>query len=241
MTSLSPHGRAVLEGARRALHPTAADRERVANALRARLGPQVLAPDLSSGLSPVAAGLHIIPVATTAACLLGGVLLLALGLRASMPARIANPRQARVVEVPTSPHTSAPDEPAQVVSPLYAALPPQDARRPRQAVLRKHDSLAQEVSLLSRATSAVKAGRPNDALRAVDAHEQRFQHGLLGQERRAAKAQALCLLGRVAEGRAEIAHLTSGSPAASRAQEVCDGASSRAAALPHGAAGREVP
>jgi hypothetical protein len=240
MTSLSPHGRALLEEARRALHPTAADRERVANALRARLGPQVLAPDLSSGLSPVAAGLHVVPVATTAACLLGGALLLALGLRASEPARTANPRQASA-EAPTSPHPSAPNEPARVVPPLSAALPPQDAKRPRQAVLRKHDRLAQEVSLLSRATSAVKAGRPNDALRAVDAHEHRFQHGLLGQERRAAKAQALCLLGRVAEGRAEIAHLTSGSPAASRAREVCDDASSRAAAHPHAPAPREVP
>jgi hypothetical protein len=44
----------------------------------------------------------------------------------------------------------------------------------------------------------------------------------LSEERRSARAQALCRLGRVAEGRAEQAHLSPGSPAALQAKHACD-------------------
>jgi hypothetical protein len=47
---------------------------------------------------------------------------------------------------------------------------------------------------------------------------------LLEEERRSATAQALCMLGRVAEGRAEQRHLAPQSPAASRAKQACDAA-----------------
>jgi hypothetical protein len=77
---------------------------------------------------------------------------------------------------------------------------------------------------LSRATSALRAGRPAAALRTLAEHQRRFPAGALVEERSAAKAQALCLLGRVEEGRAELARLTPQSPAAATAQQVCDGA-----------------
>jgi hypothetical protein len=226
MSSLSPQGRALLEGARRALRPAAAARERVASALRVRLGQEVLEPDLSSGLSSGTVAL-VVPMAMAATCLLGGALLLGWGLRGSAPVR-TDPMPRTTLDAAAN-SASASDEPARVAPPRQAAPRAPDATRPRQVVLRTGDRLAQEVSLLSRATSALKAGHPNHALKAVDAHEQRFPQGLLEQERRAAKAQALCLLGRVAKGRAELSHLASESPTASRAREVCDGASSRAA------------
>jgi hypothetical protein len=84
------------------------------------------------------------------------------------------------------------------------------------------DALTLEVALLSRAISSLSAGRPGDALKTLNEHQRQFPHGILDQERRAAKAQALCSLGRVAEGRSELARLTPRSPAADRARQVCD-------------------
>jgi hypothetical protein len=94
------------------------------------------------------------------------------------------------------------------------------------AVLPRRDRLALEVALLSRATSALSSGRFADALNALNQHQREFPNGLLSEERRAAKAQALCSLGRVAEGRSQLSHLASHSPVASRAKQVCDAASS---------------
>jgi hypothetical protein len=84
------------------------------------------------------------------------------------------------------------------------------------------DRLAEEVALLSRATKALRAGRAGEALRALDEHQSRFPRGALSEERRAAKAEALCSLGRVSEGRAELGRLAPQSPAAARAKQVCD-------------------
>jgi hypothetical protein len=78
------------------------------------------------------------------------------------------------------------------------------------------------VVLLSRATTALRAGRAVEALKALDEHQSRFPRGALGEERRAAKAQALCSLGRMSEGRAELARLAPESPALARAKQVCD-------------------
>jgi hypothetical protein len=58
-------------------------------------------------------------------------------------------------------------------------------------------------------------------LRALEVHQRRFPAGALTEERRAAKAQALCLLGRVDEGKAELRKLDARSPAAARGQQVC--------------------
>jgi len=77
------------------------------------------------------------------------------------------------------------------------------------------------VALLSRATSALRAGRAADALTLLNEHQHKFPKGVLSEERRAAKAQALCSLGRQTEGRAELARLAPHSPAAIRAQQAC--------------------
>jgi hypothetical protein len=75
--------------------------------------------------------------------------------------------------------------------------------------------------LLSRATSDLHRGNAADALKVLNEHGREFPNGLLSEERRGARAQALCLLGRTSEARAELAHLTPQSPAAARAQQVC--------------------
>jgi hypothetical protein len=91
-------------------------------------------------------------------------------------------------------------------------------------VPRGPDQLTLEVALLSKATSALSSGRAGDALKVLNEHQREFPHGLLGVERRSAKAQALCLLGRLPEGRAELLLLSSQPLAASRVKRVCDAA-----------------
>jgi hypothetical protein len=102
--------------------------------------------------------------------------------------------------------------------------PPVPASSDRQTPSTRpaEDRLAQEVALLARATSSLHAGRPADALKALDEYQRRFPKGLLTEERRAARAQALCSLGRQSEAASELARLAPQSPAAARAKQVCD-------------------
>ena len=91
----------------------------------------------------------------------------------------------------------------------------------RRSPSRSEDHLAREVALLSRASSELLAARPAAALQALDEHARRFPDGVLSQERAAARARALCALGRTKEGQAELAKLTPGSPHAARAAKAC--------------------
>jgi hypothetical protein len=115
--------------------------------------------------------------------------------------------------------TPAPAETAIAVAPAASVVTP-SVVAPTPSVPR--DSLAQEVLLLSRATSALRAGHAGEALKALGEYQRKFPSGALTEERRAAKAQALCISKRVSEGRTELAHLAPGSPAAARARQVCD-------------------
>jgi hypothetical protein len=67
----------------------------------------------------------------------------------------------------------------------------------------------------------LNAGRAAEALKLLDEHQRKFPGGLLTEERRAARAQALCSLGRTSEAKSELARLAPRSPAAARAEEVC--------------------
>jgi len=224
MTTLDPNARALIEAGRRALRSTAGDRERIEAALRTRLGDAALPPD--AGVTQVAttASWQALAGAAIGVCVLAGVAFYALRPTPSAPEP----------EVRSAPHRPAPqttpaDPPSAVperAAPAHSIVPP--STPPASASPRARDSLAREVALLSRATSALRAGRPAAALRTLADHQRRFPTGALVEERRAAKAQALCLLGRVGEGRAELARLTPQSPAAATAQQVCDGAVSAA-------------
>jgi hypothetical protein len=158
--------------------------------------------------------------------LLGGAAFLALrpgGSNTASPAS-DSPRASVVAPAVTSPlanDSPAPPASAFEVEPgAPAVTSPGEA--PVSRLARSQDALAQEVVLLSKAASDLRAGRSGEALKALDEHQRRFPHGTLTLERRAAKAQALCALKRVSEGRAELAHLAPQSPAAARARQVCD-------------------
>ena len=92
---------------------------------------------------------------------------------------------------------------------------------------RAQSSLSEEIALLSRAETDLHAGRPENALRSLDEHERRFPHGTLEPERIAARAQALCALGRFAEAQApleQLARTAPHSPNEERARQACQNA-----------------
>ena len=251
---LSPKARALIQEYRNAPRPTAADRQRVAAALRARLGSTVLPmPPLHHRLMG-SRRWQVRSASALGLCVIGSVLFLvrrpiaAAGpatQERSMPLEVALPSAATVVS--NQPLETARPSTVAVPSsqPLESVRPSTDASESsapvtpvRQvqattATLRRkvapggpaQDSLAQEVALLSGAASQVRSGQAAQALLALDEHERRFPNGALGEERHAAKAQALCLLQRFGEGRAELALLAAGSPTAAHAKEVCDSVS----------------
>lgn len=224
MTDLDPAARALVEAGRRALRSGAGDRERIEAALRARLGDAALPPD--AGVSQVAttASWQVLAGAAIGVCVLAGVAFYALRPAPSAPAPDARPAPHRPAPqtTPASPPSAVPEPPAPAQSIAPPAAPPAPASPPAR------DALAREVALLSRATSALRAGHLEAALRILADHQRRFPTGALVEERRAAKAQALCLLGRIDEGRAELARLTPRTPAAATAQQVCNDAVSTA-------------
>jgi hypothetical protein len=86
------------------------------------------------------------------------------------------------------------------------------------------DPLVEEIAILSRATSALRAGKPAEGLRLLNDHQRKFPNGRLAEERRAARIQALCALGMRPEAEAELARLAQSSPRSphlARAQRAC--------------------
>jgi hypothetical protein len=224
LSLLSPKARALVEAGKGAARPSAADRERIQAALRSRLGPEALgseASGASTATSTGAAGPGWPLVAGVIAGLgaVGGLLFLALR---------APEVQERPPEVVPPAVTAAPAivsvssaRPVEAPSPPSSAPPVASSEAPTPAARSKQDRLSQEVALLSSATKSLNAGRAAEALKVLDEHQRKFPGGLLTEERRAARAQALCSLGRISEAKSELARLAPRSPAAARVQQVC--------------------
>jgi hypothetical protein len=81
--------------------------------------------------------------------------------------------------------------------------------------------LASEVAILSHATRELHAGRATEALKSLDEYHRKFPKGLLSEEQCAARAQALCALGRFDEANTKLAGLSPQSPLAVRAKQFC--------------------
>ncbi|MET0793223.1 MAG: hypothetical protein ABW061_17005 [Polyangiaceae bacterium] len=218
LSELSPKARALMDAGRGAFDPTAADRARIQDALRVQLGAAVLPPEVTPvSATPFRPSLQLISGVVVGACVVGGALFFAL--RGAAP--VATPPKAPAVPVvAVQPVAPAADLEAQAegVAPPASAVPVAPAK---PAARLAQDSLAEELSLLSRATSALHSGRAAEALRLLNEHARKFPNGVLSEERRAARVQALCLVGRTTEGRAELARLAPQSPAAARAKQVC--------------------
>jgi hypothetical protein len=221
MGSLNHDASAVVRAGRSALRATGADRDRIEAALSARLGPHAFPPTVNVPAATRMVTLRAVATAAVGACVVGGAILFASrpaprsperaptsidGSQAARPVAPANEAPAVTVEPPLVPSASSADPPS---APVVSAP-------------RRQDALTQEVALMSRAVAALNAGRAGDALASLNEHERAFPRGILSADRQAAKAQALCSLGRLSEGRAQLAHLSAQSPAASRAKQVCD-------------------
>jgi len=230
--ALSPKARALVQAHRDAHRPTAADRQRVAAALRARLGssvlplerpiPNRLVSTVGQRRSATALGL----------CVVGSVLFLARrpGTAGGSGSQILN-KSAQATLASTA--TALSSEPAASSEALVPALRKADSPAPghpppKVRAAPAQDTLAQEVLLLSSAASQLSSGQPALALRTLEQHQRRFSRGVLCEERNAAKARALCQLQRLSEGRATLSLLVAGSPIAERVKQDCDSVASQA-------------
>ena len=223
MGSLNGEASQVVRAGRSALRATGTDSERVQRALATRLGPHAFPPTHPVTSSARLRALRAIAGVAMGAGTMGGVLYAATARpNEGTTASVVRPHR-QVARASTQPLASPPAEPGTDATP---AAEPTVSAEPTSAspvsAPRRQDALTQEVALLSRAVSALNAGRAGDALATLNEHQRRFPRGILGPDRKAAKAQALCSLGRLREGRAELAYLSAKSPAAGRAKHACD-------------------
>ncbi len=231
--SLSPKARALIRANRDVRRPTVADRERVAAALRARLGPTVLPIEIPIAAPLISADVQRWFASAFGVCIVGSVVFLAQ--RAETAHESQTQTRDKSVEVvpsaiPTSvpsPMSAGPETPV-THQPKTAAPAPRHASAKVALPPAAQDTLAQELALLTGAASQLNSGRASAALLALDEHQRRFSHGVLSDERNVAKARALCALRRFEEGRAALARLPAGTPAAARVKEECDSAWARA-------------
>jgi len=217
MASLSLEAQELARATRLALKPSADDRARVFEALLLKLGGGPLgagprAPEAARGIlvkaTAVLVGLGVA----------GGALHLASRPEPESP-------KTRVIP-PHQPAAASPPAPVEDLSDKTVPEPPLAEVPPKRAPLRVRttDNLAQEVAILSQASSDLHAGRPVDALKALEEHQRRFPTGALAEERTAARIRALCALGRVNEAQTDLTMLSRSipdSPHLARARKVC--------------------
>jgi hypothetical protein len=221
LSDLSPKAEDLVGAARAALQPSEADRQRVLEALMPQIGGT---PDAG------------VPAASSATAAVRGVVMKALAVLAGLGVVggvsffVLRPQPR-----PAAPIIEPPAAPAPALTPVIVEpqreldLPQAPAVKKTRTVPRSADSLAQEVAILSRASTELHAGRPAAALAALADHQNKFPNGVLIEERRAARVQALCALGRNQEAKAELvqlARIAPNSPHAARVRKACgfDGA-----------------
>jgi hypothetical protein len=218
MSELSPRARQVLQSSVK--RATLADRERIQNALRGKLGATTLAAADGGGVAPARARWRFVSSAIVGVGLIGGAVFFT-ARHEPEGAVTARPAAASVVTSDSVTPVALPVE-SGAVSVLPAAVAPE---LPAPSARPAPDRLAQEVAFLERATSALHAGRAGAALKILDEYQRKFPNGMLGLERSAARAQALCSLGRRSEAQADLARLPAQSPGVARAKQVCDASS----------------
>jgi len=225
MSELSPEARGLVDDGHTVLRPSSRDRARVKAALAARLGgAALLLPHQANAAAAVPKSLFVLHslYAVSAGV---GVGLLAVGgyfLSHSSPGLVEGPpvKPAAIATVKPQPLPVLSGNPAPTeAEPPIAPAPLLPARKQTPA-----DRFAEEVAILSKATSELRAGRANDGLKLLEEHERKFPSGRLAEERRAARIQALCALGKLPEAEAELARLKASSPRSphlARAQRAC--------------------
>jgi hypothetical protein len=226
MNNLSPSAQQLVRAGAKAARPSEADRARLFEALRGRLGDSTMLGEPSAAVSRSAAraaSIKLSALTVGLALFVGGVVV---ALRTGPRSSTAPSMQLSRLPEQIAPVASVVSEPESIPAADSPSTRVEPVAPPASAIRRSSDRLAQEVALLSRATSALRSGRPAEALVALSEHQSQFPKGVLAEERRAARAQALCALGRRAEAESELARLAQTapqSPQTARAREVCGG------------------
>lgn len=224
MSTLSPKGQSLVRAGRRAYQPTPEDRARLVTQLRSQLGDAALPVETSATTTAATVGASsaawpLISAVVIGVGILGGALYHAWP-RGTAPEHVQQTGTPSV----SVPLPAQADEPAAVPDQAPSAVmeeQPAAASPSGSSTARPKDRLAAEVAILSRATRELRAGRPANALKALDEYRRAFPKGLLRDEQGAARAQALCALDRYAEAEAKLAELPRQSPLAVRANQFC--------------------
>jgi hypothetical protein len=221
MSGLSASARALIREGQSVLRPSALDRARVASALASRLGEAALVAAPTAATAGHWLLWQKLGALVVGAGVLGGG---AWGVQQALEQPQEPARLGEVVALaPAAPPVAAPATPVdEAAAPATDEAVSVGASRARPVPAA--DRLAEEVAILSRATSQLRGGRPAEALRLLTEHQRRFPGGRLVEERRAAKIQALCALGNGAAAEAELSRLARSSPRSphlARAQQAC--------------------
>lgn len=204
---MGPFASEIVEAARRAHDPEAADRARVASKLAARIAAESAAG--ASGSTTVSAGVAVkLGVPLLVVALAAGFLLRRDGAGAHGPA-IEPAAPAHAAVEPAEPAEPSAASPPEVPAETANATPPETVAQPAPAVASVHarpqpaaaTNLAGEMALLASAQAAIQSGDYPTALAKLDEHQRTYPAGVLGEERTAARVVALCGAGRVAEAR----------------------------------------
>jgi hypothetical protein len=224
MTELSHKARALIERNRSSLRPTDSDRKRIEAALQARLGSHAFSELETNTDAATSVSWQMLASAGVGLLLLGAIGWQVLTPEPSRPAlrstSFALPASLEDASEDATVLDPEPTPPAEL--PIGYAPPPESKSLTKAPPPKAQDRLALEVELLSRATRALRSGQPAEALTTLDEHQRKFPKGALRQERSVARAQALCSLGRLIEGRAELERLPKNAPATARAMKACD-------------------
>ena len=228
MAELGPDAEALVRAGRGSFKPSAADRERIARALEARLGGSGAASNEGAAPRPAPAASATPGLGGKALALVGTGLVVG-------AAFVAWTVGTHTDAAPTAALAPVVSASAPVVAAVPEPVPPSGETSPTPvdalptepravATRRASGRLAEEVAILSQAEKELHAGRAASALALLEEHRQKFPNGALAQERIAARIHALCALGRVTEAEAALARLrkvSPGSPQEGRAREAC--------------------
>jgi hypothetical protein len=224
MSELSPEARGLVDDGHSVLRPSQGDRARLRAALAGKLGAAAfLLPHKASAAVAPKSLIRWSKMSTVVASVGAGLVAVGGAYWAQTPGE-------PVAVAPVKPPAVAAVKPRPVATPVdsagettLVAPTPERAAAPSRK-LPSLDPLAEEVAILSKATSALRAGQPSEGLGLLNEHQRKFPNGRLAEERRAARIQALCALGRRTEAEAELTRLARSSPRSphlARAQRAC--------------------
>ena len=229
--ALSSEGRSIMDNARAALGPTAADRARLRVALASRLAATAAATTSPAAAKPLLGWLSsklMLGIASgfaIAICGSFGYVWLSGTPEREVPTRAGAATASLGAPSPSAPLrvSAALLEPEPAVSSPGGAAPPAHAALPvppRGTAKPSPSSNAElgpdvegEIALLAEAQKALAAGQPARALQFLDEHASTYPRGALGPERAVARVIALCNLGSFAAARRDASAFLRNNPA----------------------------